>query len=418
MTGIGKSINPAALFLGIAAVSAGCTQTRTGQSMLGRTVSNNPIIVPEKYGLVEQHDIEVDLSHRQQIYLNRRYTLASVDAIENSTNLKNVSRITDYKGAYEADCPDVSPDGNSVVYQLLGENGNIDLWTMSAKTGLRAVRKTKGNNLNFSPTYASGGARIIFCSNRGDPSGNVWALGKGGGLRRVTDSQETDMWAHEDPVGQSHVAFTRFQQGDPRGEIWIFDRNSYLATQLREGRQPRISADGKMIAFSAFDQQEGHWNIWVMNVDGSHPTQLTSNDADNITPSWHPSGRWIIFASNRGVASANLRNMDAEIKLHNFDIWMTDFRGKQLTQLTVNGSDDRNPVFSPDGKTIYFSSNRGQAVDVTTEDLQTYRALGRTMNIGGVEFPVASGRDIWRAELSGDLASKTNRSRSRQALAR
>ena len=76
MTGIGKSINTAALFLGIAAVSAGCTQTRTGQSMLGRTVSNNPIIVPEKYGLIEQHDIEVDLSHRQRRYVNRRDTLA------------------------------------------------------------------------------------------------------------------------------------------------------------------------------------------------------------------------------------------------------------------------------------------------------------------------------------------------------
>ena len=97
---------------------------------------------------------------------------------------------------------------------------------------------------------------------------------------------------------------------------------------------------------------------------------------------------------------------------------MTDLRGKQITQLTVNGSDDRNPVFSPDGKTFYFSSNRGQAVDVTAEDLQTYRGLNRTMNIGGVEFPVASGRDIWRAELSGDLASKTSSSRSREAMAR
>ena len=144
----------------------------------------------------------------------------------------------------------------------MGEDGSINLWTMFANTGLKAVSKTNGANLNFFPSYASGGARIIFCSNRGDPSGNVWALGTGGGLRRVTDSDESDMWPHEDPIAQSTVAFTRYQPGDPRGEIWVFDRNSYQATQLREGRQPRISPDGRAIAFSAFDPRKGgHWNI-------------------------------------------------------------------------------------------------------------------------------------------------------------
>ncbi len=423
MTGFGKRINTVALFLGIAAVSAGCSHTGTSQSM--HTASSpvtgaTPVIVPEKYGLVEQHLIEVDPGQQKRIYLKSVYTLASVDATEKSTNLRSVSRMTDYKGAYEADCPDVSPDGNSVVYHLMGEDGSINLWTMFAKTGVKAVRKTKGKNLNFFPTYASGGARIIFCSNRSDPSGSLWALGARGKLRRVTDSQEPDMWPHEDPIGQSTVAFTRYQPGDPRGEIWVYDRNSYLATQLREGRQPRMSPDGKKIAYSAFDPRKGgHWNIWVMNIDGSRPTQLTRNKADNVTPSWHPSGEWIIFASDKGAASATLRNLNAEIRLHNFDIWMTDLRGKQVTQLTVNGSDDRNPVCAPDGKTFFFSSNRGRAVDGSAQDLEASRGRGRTVTIGGAEYPVASGRDIWRAELSADLQAQTiGSSRSRQALGR
>ena len=301
MTGFARHITTAALFLGVAAVTVGCSHTGSRQSRLGKQGSHrdssvgpsiaasDTIIVPEKYGLVERHEIEVDPSYQQSIYLNKRYTLASVDAIENSDNVKSVNRMTDYKGAYEADSPDVSPDGNSVVYQLLEEDGSINLWTMSAKTGLRADRKTEGAHLNFSPSYASNGARIVFSSNRSHASGNVWALGTGGGFRPVTQSQETDMWAHEDPVGHSTMAFTRFQLGDLRGSIWIYDRNSYTAKQLREGRQPRISPNGKMIAFSAFDPHEGHWNIWVMNVDGSRPTQLTSNNADNIKPSWHPS---------------------------------------------------------------------------------------------------------------------------------
>ena len=125
----------------------------------------------------------------------------------------------------------------------------------------------------------------------------------------------------------------------------------------------------------------------------------------------------MIYESNDGAAVANLRNLDAEIKLHNFDIWMTDINGKQAIQLTVNGSDDRNPVFGADGNSFYFSSNRGQAVDLASRDLQTYRAKGRTVYFGGTEFPVASGRDIWRAELTQDLVAMMN-SRSRHAAAK
>ena len=59
MTGFGKSINTVALFLGIATVSAGCSQTGTMQSMIDNHTGTGPVLVPEEYGLVEQHLIEV-----------------------------------------------------------------------------------------------------------------------------------------------------------------------------------------------------------------------------------------------------------------------------------------------------------------------------------------------------------------------
>ncbi|TDJ57239.1 MAG: hypothetical protein E2O40_03260, partial [Planctomycetota bacterium] len=254
MTGFTSSIE-ATILLGITGAMVGCAHTGMAPGPVGAGSATTGMVVPEKYGLVEQHFVDVGAMQQQQkIIVRKVYSLASVDAIENSPHLKGISRLTDYKGAYEADYPDVSSDGNSLVFQLRGEDGNINLWTMSAKSGLKTVRKTNDAFLNFHPTFASDGARIIFCSNRAKSS-NIWALGTGGGIRRVTDSQDPDMWAHEDPVGQATVAFTRFQIGDSSGKIWVYNRNSYLATQLREGRQPRISPDGKMIAFAAFDPQ-------------------------------------------------------------------------------------------------------------------------------------------------------------------
>jgi len=342
--------------------------------------------VPEGYGFVERHIATIDSKDSNAVKLQRVLTIATVDAIENSTNVKAVTRMTDYKGAYEADLPRTSPDGHTVLYQLREEYGNINLWTMSAETGTNKIRNTEGDYLNFSGAWSTKGDKIIFSSNRTDANPHLWeikAFGGGGGLRRITDSREGDMCVHEAPVATDTLCFTRCAIGVPT--IWTYDRKTYLSTQLRVGREAQISPDGTKIVYSTFDQQEGHWNIWTMNLDGSQPTQLTSNDADSITPSWHPSGKWIIFASNKGSVTTKTRGGKGESQFHNFDIWMMHVNGEHVSQLTVNGSNDDNPSFAPDGKTFYFSSNRGHALE----------ELGK----------VGTGRDIWRAQITDDVVS-------------
>ncbi|MBA2482237.1 MAG: PD40 domain-containing protein [Planctomycetes bacterium] len=374
-----------------ALISAGCeSDNRTSRSTsTGMFSAGTSQDVPEGYGYVSRHVVTVDQTNANIVRLSPLMTIATVDAIENSTNVKAVTRMTDYKGAYEADVPRVSPDGQTVLYQLREEYGNINLWTMASETGTNKIRNTEGDNLNFYGAWSTKGDKIIFSSNRTDQNSHLWeikAYGGGGGLRRITESREADFWVHEAPTANDILAYTRYQIGVPT--IWTYSRKTYLSTQLRVGRQPQISPDGLKIVYTVFDEQEGHWNIWTMNMDGSQPTQLTSNDADNITPSWHPSSKWIIFASNKGSVSATSRNSKAvknETRLHNFDIWMMHANGEFVSQLTVNGSDDDNPVFSPDAKTFYFSSNRGHAL----ED------LGK----------IGTGRDVWRATITDDVVA-------------
>lgn len=364
------------------------------------------LVVPEGFGVVRRHVVDVDAD--QRVILREVLTLATVNAIENGTNVKAVTRMTDYKGIYEADAPRVSPDGRTVVYDLLEEGYSINLWTMLSANGTNKTRNTEGAYLNFFGSWSTKGDKVIFASNRTDPNSHIWEIkahGGGGGLRRITDSREADMWVHEDPSDSGTLCFTRFQWGgSAHGTIWTYNRGTYLCTQLREGRQPQISPDGSKIVYVAFDEQEKRSNIWVMDVDGSHPTQLTSNDADNITPSWHPSGRWIIFASNKGSVSAKLRSSDQTSRAFNFDIWMMKANGEHVSQLTENGSDDDNPVFSPDGRTFYFSSNRGHAVEnLSSEDMAKYQAAGNVVSTDAGSLPVGTGRDLWRAEVADEV---------------
>ncbi len=376
---------------GALVLSAGCggnadNRTQRSTSSSGTFVANNSAAAVG-YGLVERHLVVVEPNVGNRVYLTKTRTPATVDAIENSTNVKAVTRMTDYKGAYEADVPRVSPDGRTVLYQLREELGNVNLWTMTAANGTNKVRNTEGDYLNYSGAWSSKGDKILFSSNRTDANAHLWeikAFGGGGGLRRITDSREADMFVQESPAGIDTLVYSRFQIGLPT--IWTYDRKTYLSTQLRVGRQGQLSPDGSKIVYSAYDDQEGHWNIWTMNLDGSVPTQLTSNDADNVTPAWHPSSQWIIFASNKGSISGKSRANGADIQIHNFDIWMMHANGEHVSQLTVNGSDDDNPSFSPDGKTFYFSSNRGHAREALA-------AIG-------------TGRDIWRATITDDITSQ------------
>lgn len=119
--------------------------------------------------------------------------------------------------------------------------------------------------------------------------------------------------------------------------------------QLRVGRQPGWSPDGKTIVFVSPDTS-GREKIWVMGANGDNPTQLSVGSQKDLYPVFTPSGRHIVFASNKAINEEGVPN---------FDIWMMRRDGQDVKQLTVNGSHDTRPALSPDGQSVYFISNRG-----------------------------------------------------------
>jgi Tol biopolymer transport system component len=117
-------------------------------------------------------------------------------------------------------------------------------------------------------------------------------------------------------------------------------------TNVKDG-YPMLSPDRTHVLFES--DRTGDWEIYTMKPDGKDLVRLTNSPGSDVGPIWSPDGKSIVFASERDAG-------DSEIYVMNAD-------GSGVRRLTRQPGDDAHPHWSPDGKRIVFNSAR------TTPDL-------------------------------------------------
>ncbi len=147
---------------------------------------------------------------------------------------------------------------------------------------------------------------------------------------------------------------------------------------------PFFSADGTKICWRRFDRKGLSAEIFSMNIDGTEQTQLTRIGAMSWAPYFHPSGDYLIFATNK-------HGFD------NFELYLVDAAGeKDPVRVTETAGFDGLPVFSPDGSQLSWTSNRTpqkqsqiflanwnhekalELLDASRESLKVTEAVART----------------------------------------
>lgn len=148
----------------------------------------------------------------------------------------------------------------------------------------------------------------------------------------------------------------KLQPGDVFGayvdaDVWSADLEAKSETRLVENAfNPAYSPDGTRIAVDA--PWAGPRRIWSTDALGHNPQQLSSDASEevmHVRPRWSRDGRLIVFQNQEKTQ---------------FDIRILDVASRKTTWVTHDLFQDLNPVFSPSGRWVYFSSYRTGGLNV------------------------------------------------------
>jgi TolB protein len=214
-------------------------------------------------------------------------------------------------------------------------DGEQRIWTMNPDgTMARQVTDNVYPIIFVDPNMSPDGTRIVMGTHQVPdyPVSHVWTVrADGGGL--------ADLGIGENPVWSPDGARIAFSDGndicfmDPDGS----DRSCFTGGAF--DLNPSWSPDGTRIAFQRVIGN--HWDIVVMNADGTGLVNVTNDDLEDEDPDWSPDGSRIVFTRLAPDFHPDIRTIGVD--------------GSGATNLTPDAAWDQSPDWSPDGTQILFS---------------------------------------------------------------
>jgi Tol biopolymer transport system component len=203
--------------------------------------------------------------------------------------------------------PSLSPDGKFLVYAS-DATGNWDIY-LQRIGGQNPISLTAGSEEDdLHPAYSPDGDLIAFRSER--DGGGIFLMGATGeSVRRLTESGYNPTWSPDggeilfatEGVGENPLSRTGVS------ELWVVEVASGETRSIFKGDavQPSWSPRGHRVAYWGLPPDGGQRDIWTVRSDGGDPVPVTDDPPLDWSPVWSPDGRYLCFSSDRG-GSLNL----------------------------------------------------------------------------------------------------------------
>jgi len=245
---------------------------------------------------------------------------------------------------------DISIDGNNLAYlSFRGNTTNVFIKDID-KQGASIQRTNRQSVIDFS--YSPNGEYICFSEANGKKINQIYLISSTSGFvcRQITSGNKD--YSPTFSPDTKNIFFTRMEKNGCG--VWGYNIDNNFLSSYTKGMNPcptnspngilctRISADGR-------------GEIWRINYETGVEECIVSDPKRCFTtPSISPDGNWILFVGSNLL-------MNGTLPFYNTDLFVCHTDGTQLTQLTYHAADDLSPVWSKDGKHIYFVSQRGSS---------------------------------------------------------
>ena len=282
------------------------------------------------------------------------------------------ARFTTSRGTWMS--VDVSPDGQTIVFDLLG-----DLYTLPIAGGT-ATRLTNGMAFDAQPRFSPDGKRIAFMSDRSGGD-NVWVMS--------LDGRDTVQVSH------GHEDFTV---------------------------SPEWTPDGKYVVVSKGIGGFGLPKLWLYDVSGGNGIQMTRGPGAGgyFGAAFGPEGRYVYYGRRNGLWQYNAA-------MPQFQVWVYDRETATETIMSQRYGSGFRPAISPDGKLMVYGSREGAETGLRIRELASgverwlahpiqrdnMEAIPDLDVIPGYSFTpdsravvISYGGELWRVPVDGTAATK------------